>query len=73
LNYDPETIEKAKSLISFGLRQADFGDGFPKKIPMSSAISELVDEQTAQLLYDGIIADWEKTSGLKIKRYNSQS
>jgi hypothetical protein len=71
MNYDAQTIEKAKSLISFGLRQADVGDGFPKRIPMSPSVSELIDEPTAQQLYDEIITEWEKVSGFKIERYDS--
>lgn len=71
MNYDIQTIEKAKSKIRFWLRQADTGEGFPKRIPPSSYISELVDEQTAQRLYDEILAEWEKKSGFKIDRYDS--
>lgn len=67
---DSETIEKAKSRIRFLLRQAD-GGRLPKRLPMTPYIGELVDEQTAQRLYDEIIADLEKTSGIKIERSDS--
>lgn len=64
-----QKIEEAKSRIRFLLRQAD-GGALPKRFPMSPYILELVDEQTAQLLYDEIIADLEQTSGKEIERKN---
>ena len=70
MSTNPETIEKAKNRIRFLLRQAD-GGKLPKRLPMTPYIGELIDEQTAQLLYEEIIGDLENASGIKIERSES--
>jgi hypothetical protein len=70
MNTNSQIIEKAKSRIRFLLRQAD-GRKLPRLFPMTSYISELIDEQTAQQLYDEIIAELEEASGIKIERSDS--
>ena len=52
----------------FLLRQAD-GENLPYRMPASDYIRELVDEETAQKLYEEIISEIEKVNGTKIERF----
>ena len=67
-NYEPQTLQKAKDRIMFLLRQAD-GEKLPYRMPASDYIRELVDEETAQKLYEEIISEIEKVNGTKIERF----
>jgi hypothetical protein len=64
MDYDPQTLDQARSLIRFWMRQTD--PRFPSRIPSNAALSALVDLETAQRLYDELIADLERKLGEKI-------
>ena len=62
-----EKIAQAKGRILFHMRQAD-GGPLPIKFPMTPFIAELVDTQTAQKIYEELIAELEANSGRKMER-----
>jgi hypothetical protein len=63
-----QTYKKAKDRILFVLRQAD-SEELPLRFPSTEYIRELVDDKTAQKIYEEIILEMEKVSGSKIKRF----
>lgn len=66
---DPQILEEAKGHIKFLLRQMD--PAVPTKVPMSSRLKSLVDEDMAQQLYEEVIKDLEIRTGMKIERTDS--
>jgi hypothetical protein len=63
---DPKILEEAKGHIKFLLRQMD--PAVPTNVPMSSRLESLVDEDTAQKLYEDVIKELEEKTGMKIER-----
>ena len=69
MNYDQKIIEEAKSQINFGLRQlSSVTSDFPCKVAYGGRLAEMVDEATAQKLYEEVILELERASGMKINR-----
>ena len=64
------SFNKAKDLIRALIRQAD-SDIMPKNFVSTPAIRALVDDVTAQALYNDILTEIEASSGIKFVR-NSQ-
>ncbi len=61
MNKDADKIELAKNRIRFWLRQAN-SNILPKELPTSIYITELVDQETAQRLYEEINKELQLTS-----------
>ena len=67
MNVDTSAIQTARNKLRFFLRQAD-GGFLPKRVPFTPDLREIVDEQTAQKLYDQLITELEQATGVKIDR-----
>lgn len=59
--------QEARNEIKMLLRQAD-GDTLPTRLRLPPRLRQLVDEPTAQRIYEEVIASLEAASGVKFKR-----
>ena len=65
MKYSQDTLAEAKSQLKFLLRQMD--PMVPAKAPTNERLRTIIDEQTAQILYEEIIEELEQSSGFQIK------
>jgi hypothetical protein len=59
--------QQARDEIKLLLRQADAAT-LPARLKLTPRLNQLVDEPTAQRLYEEVIAGLEAASGVKFKR-----
>lgn len=70
MNKEQNKEDEARSLIQFWMRQMD-GGYYPTKISSSPMLAELVDQPTAQRIYDEEIARIEEKTNSRFPRWDS--
>lgn len=61
-------IEQVRNEIHFIIRQFGAVDSYPARVPMTAALREMVDERTAQIVYEEVLTEIELRTGIKIER-----
>lgn len=61
-------VEQVRNEIHFIIRQFGAVDAYPARVPMTAALREMVDEPTAQRIYEELLAEIELKAGIKIER-----